>query len=86
MAVPVQFTSIRWFRDWYVSTRSLKVLSQMVPANHEIGLFVGSYVSNRWGRRMCVFTMSLWGLVAAAIIVTAKDRDHLLAGRVLNCA
>ncbi|KAM5349807.1 hypothetical protein ACJ41O_006312 [Fusarium nematophilum] len=48
------------------------------------GLILGSYISNRWGRRMCVFTMSIWAICAAAIIITSKNRDHLLAGRVLN--
>ncbi|KAK7416862.1 hypothetical protein QQX98_004920 [Neonectria punicea] len=28
--------------------------------------------------------MSIWAIYAAAIITAAKNRDHLLAGRVLN--
>ncbi|KAJ4169633.1 hypothetical protein NW754_005785 [Fusarium falciforme] len=65
--------------QWLSLFNSLPYISFM------IGLLVGSYVSNRWGRRMCVFTMSIWAIIAAAIVVTAKNRDHLLAGRVLNC-
>ncbi|KAL2693478.1 hypothetical protein Neosp_000038 [[Neocosmospora] mangrovei] len=64
--------------QWLSLFNSLPYISFM------IGLLVGSYVSNRWGRRMCVFTMSIWAIFAAAIVVTAKNRDHLLAGRVLN--
>ncbi|EEU39959.1 uncharacterized protein NECHADRAFT_93134 [Fusarium vanettenii 77-13-4] len=64
--------------QWLSLFNSLPYISFM------IGLLAGSYVSNRWGRRMCVFTMSIWAIAAAAIVVTAKNRDHLLAGRVLN--
>ena len=86
MAVPVQFTSLHWFRDWYVLTWEFSSIFYGIATNNDdTGLLVGSYVSNRWGRRMCVFAMSVWGICSAAIIVTAKSRDHLLAGRVLNC-
>lgn len=33
---------------------------------------------------MCMFTMSLHSLVASVIIITAKNRDQILAGRVLQ--
>ncbi|RSL74164.1 hypothetical protein CEP53_000500 [Fusarium sp. AF-6] len=49
-----------------------------------ISFMIGIYVSNRWGRRMCVFTMSIWAIFAAAIVISARNRDHLLAGRILN--
>ncbi|RSM04056.1 hypothetical protein CEP52_007009 [Fusarium oligoseptatum] len=64
--------------QWLSLFNSLPYISFM------IGLIVGSYVSNRWGRRMCVFTMSVWAIFAAAIVISARNRDHLLAGRILN--
>ncbi|KAL6354143.1 hypothetical protein LRP88_12477 [Fusarium phalaenopsidis] len=67
-----------------VDPQWLSLFSSLPYVSFMIGLLVGSYVSNRWGRRMCVFTMSIWAIFAAAIVVTAKNRDHLLAGRVLN--
>ncbi|KAK0108694.1 hypothetical protein ONS95_003485 [Cadophora gregata] len=48
------------------------------------GILIGSYVSSRWGRRMCMFAMSCWALCGAAITITANNRDHILAGRVLS--
>ncbi|KIX06960.1 uncharacterized protein Z518_04936 [Rhinocladiella mackenziei CBS 650.93] len=48
------------------------------------GIIIGSFVSKHFGRRMCMFTMSCWAIVAATIIITSKNRDQILAARVLN--
>ncbi|KUL82581.1 hypothetical protein ZTR_09361 [Talaromyces verruculosus] len=48
-----------------------------------VGVMVGSLVSSRWGRRMCIFVMSCWALVAATIVISSTSRDQMLAGRVL---
>jgi MFS family permease len=50
-----------------------------------IGLVVGSMVSARWGRRMTMFTMSIYALISATIVITAQTRGHIMAGRILNC-
>lgn len=49
------------------------------------GVTIGSAVSARFGRRMCMFTMSCWALVSATIAVTSANRNQLLAARILNC-
>ncbi|RFU27459.1 hypothetical protein B7463_g8878, partial [Scytalidium lignicola] len=49
-----------------------------------IGIILGSWVSKRFGRRMCMFSMSIWALVAATIVVTSRNRDQIMAGRILN--
>lgn len=49
------------------------------------GIFIGSFTSARWGRRMCIFAMSCWALVAAAITISSSTREQVLAGRVLFC-
>lgn len=41
-------------------------------------------MSKHFGRRWCMFSMSLWGLVTATITVTAKSSDQIMIGRVLN--
>lgn len=41
-------------------------------------------VSKRYGRRMCMFTMSVWSIVTTIIIVTSQNRDQILAARVLE--
>lgn len=48
------------------------------------GLYFGSVVSARYGRRMIMFTMSIWALCCAAVIVSAKSREQMLIGRILN--
>ena len=47
-----------------------------------VGVMVGSLVSARYGRRMCMFSMSCYALVTATIAIT---REQILAARVLNC-
>ena len=49
------------------------------------GVVIGSIVSKRFGRRWCMFSMSLWGLVTATITITAKTAEQIMVGRVLNC-
>jgi hypothetical protein len=34
---------------------------------------------------MCMFIMSLWGIISAIIVVTASAPTHILVGRVINC-
>ena len=46
---------------------------------------VGSLVSARYGRRMCMFSMSCYALVTATIAITSTTREQILAARVLNC-
>ncbi|KAJ9639278.1 hypothetical protein H2204_003889 [Knufia peltigerae] len=48
------------------------------------GIILGSWVSKHFGRRMCMFTMSLWALVSATVVITSTTPDQMLAGRILN--
>lgn len=48
-----------------------------------VGILFGSFVSSRFGRRMCIFSMSIWSLVATTIVITATSAKQILAGRVL---
>lgn len=49
------------------------------------GVMLGSLISARWGRRMCMFTMSVYALITATIAITSTTREQILAARVLNC-
>jgi MFS family permease len=49
------------------------------------GVVIGSLVSQHWGRRWCMFSMSAWALVPAVIAITSKGPDQILAARILNC-
>ncbi|KAH7308007.1 general substrate transporter [Stachybotrys elegans] len=48
------------------------------------GLIAGSYISKHYGRRMCMFVMSVWSIATTTIVVTSSSRNQILAGRVLN--
>jgi MFS family permease len=49
-----------------------------------IGIYIGSVISARYGRRMTVFCMSLWALCSATIIITATTKEQMLVSRILN--
>lgn len=48
------------------------------------GVLIGSEVSSRFGRRWCIYTMSFYALITATICVTAKSKEQIMAGRILN--
>ena len=48
-----------------------------------VGILGGSMLSSRFGRRVCVLSMSLWSLIATTIVITSSSANQILAGRVL---
>ncbi|KAF4441019.1 sugar transporter [Fusarium acutatum] len=48
------------------------------------GVIIGSLVSERWGRRWCMFVMSAWALVPAIMAVTSTSKHQIMATRILN--
>lgn len=65
---------------------SLKICSPLIKVVIQ-GAWIGSIISSHYGRRMTIFTMSLWALVTATILVTSGvslNKWQLLVGRVLN--
>lgn len=42
-------------------------------------------MSKRWGRRMCMFVMSIWAIVCATLVITSKTKEQILVARILNC-
>lgn len=49
------------------------------------GLFAGSTVSARFGRRMVMFTMSVYALISVPITVLSTSKEQMLAARIINC-
>ncbi|KAM0417138.1 hypothetical protein ACHAPT_012845 [Fusarium lateritium] len=49
-----------------------------------IGVIAGSFISARWGRRWCMFVMSVYALATATISVTSFHREQIMAARILN--
>lgn len=55
-------------------------------SNQPSGVIIGSFISARFGRRWCMFTMSIYALATATITTTSQSSDQILAARILNCA
>ncbi|KEF58701.1 uncharacterized protein A1O9_06627 [Exophiala aquamarina CBS 119918] len=70
--------------EWYLPSVWLSWFNGFNYLGQAFGVVFGSWVSRRWGRRMCMFVMSLWALVCATIIITSKSREQILVARVLN--
>jgi MFS family permease len=49
------------------------------------GVFVGGWVSNTYGRRMCVFVMSIYALGSASVVISSTTQAQIQAGRALHC-
>ncbi|OKL61906.1 hypothetical protein UA08_02624 [Talaromyces atroroseus] len=51
-----------------------------------VGLYGGSLVNARFGRRMAMFGMSIWAMVSATVLISAFRIEQVLVGRILNYA
>lgn len=65
---------------------SLHSTYEGVPYNTFLspGVLIGSFISARFGRRWCMFIMSVYALIIATITVTSNSNEQIMAGRVLN--
>ena len=81
MAFTIQQPAFPWLclRYMFWSNCEMHYIDQI------LGVVIGSLTSARFGRRMCMFVMSIYALGTATICVTAQSRDQILAGRILNC-
>uniref|UniRef100_A0A8H7TWM9 Major facilitator superfamily (MFS) profile domain-containing protein n=1 Tax=Bionectria ochroleuca TaxID=29856 RepID=A0A8H7TWM9_BIOOC len=61
----------------------LSLLNSLNYIGFAFGLVSGSFISRRFGRRVSLFTMCIWAIAAAIIILTAERREQILAGRVI---
>lgn len=68
---------------WVLDPVYLSLLNSLTYIGFAWGLVSGSTISKRFGRRMCMFTMCVWAIVGAIIMVTATQKAQLLAGRVI---
>ncbi|CAH0045644.1 unnamed protein product [Clonostachys solani] len=61
----------------------LSLLNSLNYIGFAFGLVSGSFISRRYGRRVSLFTMCIWAIAAAIIILTAERREQILAGRII---
>lgn len=59
-------------------------LVRLLTARCMLGVFLGSIISARFGRRWCMFSMSCYAIVTATIAVTSVSREQIMAARILN--
>ncbi|KAH8881161.1 general substrate transporter [Thozetella sp. PMI_491] len=79
-----QFGTCNAKRKCSIDTYFLSLLNSLPYIGFVVGLLVGSEVSSRFGRRMVMFTMSIYALCTAAITFTSKSPAQILAARILN--
>ena len=70
--------------DWVLPPTWLALFNSLNYIGFAAGVVIGSYVSARWGRRMCMFVMSIYALGTATVAVTSQHKDQIMAARVLN--
>ncbi|KAL4932197.1 general substrate transporter [Aspergillus undulatus] len=81
----------RHFGEYDESTESYDLDSQWLSLFNSLnyigfaaGVIIGSFISARFGRRWCMFIMSVYALVSATVTVTSNTNDQIMAGRILN--
>ncbi|KAL4779739.1 general substrate transporter [Aspergillus varians] len=79
------------FGEYDESTGGYKIDSQWLSLFNSLnyigfaaGVIIGSIISARFGRRWCMFTMSIYALITATITVTSNSNEQIMAGRILN--
>ncbi|CEL03029.1 hypothetical protein ASPCAL04188 [Aspergillus calidoustus] len=73
-------------KTWAIPTYWTSLLNSLNFIGFAIGLYIGSVVSARYGRRISMFTMSIWAIMSATVLVTSTRIEQVLAGRILNYA
>ncbi|TDZ30280.1 MFS transporter fmqE [Colletotrichum spinosum] len=69
---------------WKIPTGWLSLFNSLNYIGFAAGVVIGSFVSARWGRRWCMFSMSAWAVIPATIALTSSTREQIMAARILN--
>lgn len=79
------FNSLNYI-GFAAGTLSFIYMPTGVPFNAILspGVIIGSFISARFGRRWCMFIMSVYALITATINVTSNSNEQIMAGRGLN--
>ncbi|KAL2835596.1 general substrate transporter [Aspergillus pseudoustus] len=70
--------------SWAIPTYWTSLLNSLNFIGFAVGLYLGSLVSARYGRRMAMFSMSLWAMMSATVLISSSRIEQVLAGRILN--
>ncbi|TPX09098.1 uncharacterized protein E0L32_001639 [Thyridium curvatum] len=70
--------------SYYLEPSWLSLFNSLQYIGFAAGVFIGSLISARIGRRWCITIMSLWALCTATIAITSQHREQIMASRILN--
>ncbi|KZF23905.1 general substrate transporter [Xylona heveae TC161] len=73
-------------KTWAIPTYWTSLLNSLNFIGFAVGLYLGSLISARYGRRMSMFCMSIWAMMSATVLITSSTIEQVLAGRILNYA
>ncbi|KAM0277362.1 hypothetical protein ACHAQH_005879 [Verticillium albo-atrum] len=80
-----QFGDFDELKGKYVLPASwLSLFNSLNYIGFAAGVIIGSVVSSRFGRRWCMFAMSIYALGTATIAVTSNTKEQIMAARILN--
>ncbi|CAI7590145.1 unnamed protein product [Penicillium crustosum] len=71
-------------KTWALDTQWKSYFNGLPYLTFACGVIIGSFISARFGRRWCMFTMSIYALATATITTTSQSSDQILAARILN--
>ncbi|KAK5047097.1 hypothetical protein LTR84_007040 [Exophiala bonariae] len=61
----------------------LSFLNSFTYIGFAFGLVTGNIISRKFGRKIAMFTMCLWAMVGAIILVTSQHKEQMLVGRIV---
>ncbi|CDO92667.1 unnamed protein product [Kluyveromyces dobzhanskii CBS 2104] len=67
-----------------IPPKFLSYLNSFQYLGFAFGLICGSLISSRFGRKICVLSMSLYALIPATIGLTSGSKEQILCARVFN--
>ncbi|CAG9998483.1 unnamed protein product [Clonostachys byssicola] len=70
--------------DYSLPSSWLALFNSLMYLGFTAGVLIGGWVCDRFGRRWCMFSMSIYALGTATIAVTSNTREQIMAARVLN--
>lgn len=71
-------------QKYVLESEYLSLLNALPYIGWAFGIVSGSYISSRFGRRICFWFMSFWAILGAALLVTSHAKEQMLAGRIIS--
>ncbi|OOQ85547.1 sugar transporter [Penicillium brasilianum] len=69
---------------WKLHPLFTSLYNSLKAGGQIIGVLLGGYISNKYGRRMCISVMSLYALGSASVVISSQTDAQIQAGRALH--